>query len=113
MGDFLGRYLSEPKAHIYFDPPSRPLSINRFLQTSEKKGLELDPRSQFLYLQNRFFINGEAVNVSPKLAPKLRTLANQRSLPAAPLNDALATLLYDWYCAGYLAFPQRSSKTHQ
>ena len=104
VGDFLGRYLSEPKAHIYFDPPARPLSIQRFSQTCEKKGLRLDPRSQLLYLQKRFFINGEAINANSSSIRALRTLANQRALPSGAFDDALVSMLYDWYCAGYVLF---------
>ncbi len=30
FGDWLDRHLSEPKAHVFFDPPTRPLSPAAF-----------------------------------------------------------------------------------
>ena len=100
--DFLGRYLSEPKAHVYFDPPARPLSAVRFAQAVEKKGLRLDARSQFLFRGQRFFMNGESLNIPAGMAATLRKLANQRQLPPSCLPGPLLPTLHEWYCAGYV-----------
>ena len=99
--EFLGSYLSEPKAHIFFDPPARTLSRARFQIAVQKKGLRLDPRSQLLFRGRRFFMNGESLSVAPEQAATLHTLADQRWLFAGDYPASLLDLLYDWYCAGY------------
>lgn len=100
--DFLGRYLSEPKAHIFFEPPARPLSPARFAKAVATNGLHLDPRSQLLFRGRHFFINGERLDASPALSPHLRKLANLRRLPPTPLEGPLLEILHDWYSAGFL-----------
>jgi 50S ribosomal protein L16 3-hydroxylase len=100
--DFLGRYLSEPKAHVFFDPPDKPLSRKAFTGRVNKRGLRLDPRSQLLFRSSRYYLNGESVCV-PKTTPGLgRQLANHRSLPADTYPDAWLDIFYDWYCSGYV-----------
>ena len=47
--DFAGRFLSEPKAHVYFTPPSRPLSRARFEAAAARRGVRLDGRARLLY----------------------------------------------------------------
>jgi 50S ribosomal protein L16 3-hydroxylase len=106
--DFLGRYLSEPKAHVYFDPPERPKSLAAFTKAIQKKGLALDARSQMLFRGEAFFINGERLEASPGLSSMLKQLADKRYLlPSecmhAPEQEMIG-LLYIWYQAGYL-FP--------
>lgn len=103
VADFLGRYLSEPKAHVFFDPPRRPLSPARFAQAVARKGIRLDPRSQLLFRGRRFFINGEALDVPSEAAAVLRQLADRRQLPPTLLSGGLLAILHDWYGAGYLA----------
>lgn len=100
--DFLGRYLSEPKAHVFFDPPRRPLSPARFAQAVAKKGIRLDPRSQLLFRGRRFFMNGERLDAPADACPTLRRLADQRQLLPVSLQEGLLEILYEWYCAGYL-----------
>jgi len=99
----LGLYLSEPKAHVFFDPPARPLSASRFAQAVAKTGVRLDPRSQLLFRGKKFFINGEKLEATPGMLPLLRKLADRRQLPPMPLHGDLAATLYDWYRAGFLA----------
>ena len=100
--DFLGRYLSEPKAHVFFDPPRRPLSIAAFAARIAKTGVELDARSQCLFRGRTFFMNGERTEASPAMLPTLRRLADRRRLDPAGIGEDLLTLLHVWYAAGYL-----------
>jgi 50S ribosomal protein L16 3-hydroxylase len=102
IADFLGLYLSEPKAHVFFDPPARPYSPSRFAQAAAKKGVRLDPRSQLLFRGRQFFINGERLDAAPELVPPLRELADQRRLAPFSVQNKLLEVLYDWYRAGYL-----------
>ena len=102
IGDFLGRYLSEPKPHVFFDPPSRPLSFAAFAKRAAREGVALDARSQLLFRGRAFYMNGECVEIDPPGARVLRRLADQRVLPAEDLAEELLALLHDWYRAGYL-----------
>lgn len=103
IGDFLGRYLSEPKAHVFFDPPPRPLSSQRFAKAALQRGVRLDPRSQFLYRDKAFFMNGERIEASGKTATALVELADRRELPGDRLKqEELLSLCHFWYAAGYL-----------
>ncbi len=104
VGDFLGEYLSEPKPHIVFYPPVA-ISLQRFSNSIMRDGLQLDLKSQALFYGNSFFINGERLDMQPGWAPDLKTLADERYLPASALQDtdaALLAQLHQWYLAGYL-----------
>ncbi len=107
--DFLGRYLSEPKAHIYFDPPTRPLTTAAFGKAIAKQGLQLDPRSQFLFRAYTFFMNGERIEASSTMAPILRELADRRKLDSVTINGELLSLFHLWYKAGYL-YPGQANR---
>jgi 50S ribosomal protein L16 3-hydroxylase len=101
--DFLGTYLTEPKPHVYFDPPEQPLSYARFLAQVKKKGLRLDPKTQLLFAGNVFYINGEECPVERADRDALRALADQRHLVDCNnlAEDGLA-LVHAWYCDGFL-----------
>lgn len=104
VADFLGRYLTEPKPHVFFEAPPRPLGRSRFAGLAQTRGIVLSLKSLMLIYHNTVFINGEAVQVSPVLRRWLVPLADNRRLDGldeAPY--ALFDLLYDWYRAGYLA----------
>lgn len=102
MEDFIGRYLSEPKPTVFFDPPERPMSLARFSAQLAKKGVRLDARSRMLYQGRAVYMNGERIEAERGLAAPLRRLADQRSLPPGDYDDMVAFLLHEWYCAGYL-----------
>ena len=106
--DFLGRYLSEPKSHVFFDPPTRPKSLAAFAKAIQKHGVALDARSQMLFRGNAFFINGERLEASPGLASMLIKLADKRYLEPGDCtheqSSEMITLLHLWYQAGYV-FP--------
>jgi 50S ribosomal protein L16 3-hydroxylase len=112
--DFLGRYLSEPKAHVFFDPPSRPKSLAAFSKAIQQRGVALDSRSQMLFRGNAFFINGERLEASPGITAMLRSLADKRYLRPGEFRQEqgkeMIALLHVWYQAGYL-FPAACSST--
>ena len=103
IAQFLGSYLTEPKPHIFFDPPARPLSLAKFHQAVEKKGLHLSLKTQLLFAGERLFINGEEVSAKGAALKLLTHLADERVLcgPMA-LPPEAGDLLYDWYQAGYM-----------
>jgi 50S ribosomal protein L16 3-hydroxylase len=97
---FLGQHLSEPKAHVFFDPPENPLSAKQFRRHVEKVGLRLDARSHFFYSRHEIHVNGEAW---PCVDDALRSMADRRELGSTHgLSDSAREMLYEWYCAGYL-----------
>ena len=106
--DFLGRYLSEPKAHVEFETPARPMSPRRFAQRA-KLGIDLCGKTRLLYRHDRFYMNGEIVPVKHD-ARALRRLANRRAIGAYAWSETTMPLLYEWYRAGYL-LPAKGSET--
>ncbi|THF64208.1 cupin domain-containing protein [Pseudothauera rhizosphaerae] len=102
VADFLGEYLTEPKPHVFFDPPDEPLSAARFARQVGKAGYRLDARSVLLFRDGRFFLNGEAVEVPAAESDTLAQLAHHRRLPpGTAFSPALLALLHDWYRAGF------------
>jgi 50S ribosomal protein L16 3-hydroxylase len=100
--EFLGRHLSEPKDHVRFERPARPLGARAFARAIGRRGLRLLPATIMLYRGNRFFANGECVAVREGHA-LLARLADLRGLEAGILPaERTATLLYTWYRSGYL-----------
>lgn len=100
--DFLGRYLSEPKTHVFFDPPRRPLKSTAFIEAVARNGLRLDPRSQLLFRGPTFYMNGERVEPPETIRAPLTQLADRRRLAPTLLAEPLSSHLYDWYLSGYL-----------
>jgi 50S ribosomal protein L16 3-hydroxylase len=104
IANFLGCYLSEPKPHIFFDTPERPLSRAKFGQTIQKSGVQLDLKSQMLCHAGWIFMNGEENRVNARDYPWLRDLADRRESTA--IQDCPAEsmeLLYQWYLDGYIS----------
>ena len=99
--DFLGSYLTEPKPHVFFDPPEKPLTGKRFAAALARKGIRLDARSQLLFAGSRFYINGESVMVARQDQAVFRRLADDRRLPALQLGEGGTATLYDWYRCGF------------
>jgi len=104
IANFLGCYLSEPKPHIFFDAPERPLSKSKFGLAIQKSGVRLDLKSQLLCHTGRIFMNGEDHQVNEQDYLLLRSLADRRESSA--LKDCSAAsveLLYQWYLDGYIS----------
>lgn len=108
IAQFLGSYLSEPKPHIVFDAPTRPLSSAKFKQAAEMQGVYLALKSQMLFAGDKIFMNGEHVAVTGAAREVLARLADQRALPPlVTLPDAAQASIYAWYQAGYLKLGNR------
>jgi len=105
VGDFLGRYLTEPKPHIVFEPPKK-MSLKIFGQRLQQQIIYLDLASQMLFWQDTFYLNGEALAVPNTLTTEMKILADTRQLDGSSLEadqlGTLAALLYPHYLAGYL-----------
>jgi 50S ribosomal protein L16 3-hydroxylase len=101
IAEFAGRYLSEPKPNVFFDPPDAPHTLAVFRRAAQQQGVVLDPRSRLLFSGTRFYINGEVIEADPAGVSALKQLADSRGLPA-PLPATLVELFHDWYTAGWL-----------
>lgn len=106
VADFLGCYLSEPKASVVFDPPARPLGEAAFATQAARHGVRLDRRAALLYDTRHYYLNGESDSLTglkhwlPELADR-RRLAAQRFVTLRH-HEAMTGLLYEWYLAGWL-----------
>jgi 50S ribosomal protein L16 3-hydroxylase len=100
---FLGEYLSEPKPHVVFPRPRKPLAPARFASSSSSRGLRLDPRTRMLFRGRDYFVNGERIEADARARAPLTRLADERALPpGAHLSKPLLRLLHPWYLAGWL-----------
>jgi 50S ribosomal protein L16 3-hydroxylase len=103
VANFFGSYMSEPKPHIYFDAPAKPVSKERFAQAVQKAGIKLDLKALMLCHGSTVFINGDAHQVGAGCYRILRELADGRNLPpSAKLTREASDLLYEWYLDGYI-----------
>jgi 50S ribosomal protein L16 3-hydroxylase len=103
IAQFLGTYFTEPKPHVFFDVPARPLSRAKFQSAAIKRGVRLALKSQMLFAGSELFINGEHVHVSGASRSVLIRLADQRVLSGpVTLPEAAGDLLHGWYQAGYV-----------
>ena len=97
LDSLLGEYLTEPKAHVWFDESENEPDLS--------KGVRLDRRTKMMYDERHVFINGESFRVGGKDARFLRQLADNRVLSSAScakLSDAAQEALLDWMSADWL-----------
>src|SRR5450830_219704 len=102
---FLGEYLSEPKAAVYFDAVDKPLTPARFAQAANKRGIRLSRKTQMLYRGKHVFINGESFAVGRADKTVLSELADARRLDKTALQHASADVMeafHNWYQDGWL-----------
>ncbi len=107
-------YLSEPKPHVVFERPARPLDRARFAHAARRCGLRLDARTRLLYDRADAAINGELFEFPDRrAAPLLHGLADRRALDGdslRALSPPLLALLHEWYVAGWL-HPHHRART--
>lgn len=109
VGSFLAAYLSEPKPHVVYEPP-RKISQEKFQQLLASKTLHLDVKSQMLFYNHCFYLNGEQLEVENNLVPSMQKLADMRSLRLSDMNWSVeenavfSACLYEAYLAGWLYF---------
>lgn len=101
--DFLGIYLSEPKPHVFFEQPEKPVPLHDFVRSVREKGLELDLKSRMLCRRDKFFINGEIFTGSVEACRLLTELADNYELTSTGnIDKATGEILYQWYLNGYV-----------
>lgn len=112
---FIGRYFSEPKAHVFFESP-RPLTLAQFAARAKARGLVLDLKTSLLYRGRKGFICGEPFAIPDTARKAIVRLANHRALDGAlvaEMSGSHATrpaiaLLYAWWGHGWLHISSES-----
>jgi len=107
VADFLGKYLTEPKIDVVFEP-NKKISQAEFAKRLAQKPLLLSLKSQLLFVQNTFYLNGEKLTVPEVLNTCMQALADKRycETPAlhANIHAGLCELLFEPYLAGFVCF---------
>jgi 50S ribosomal protein L16 3-hydroxylase len=102
---FIGEYLSEPKPNVFFDAPTRQLTLDSFIRQVSKRGITLSRKTQMLYRGKFVFINGESFAVNRIDQPVLNTLADTRRLDATDVARAsidILEALHTWHQDGWI-----------
>jgi 50S ribosomal protein L16 3-hydroxylase len=97
-----GRFMTEPKAHVSFDPPATPLTLGALRKAAARHGLRLDGRTRMTYNDQRIFANGESFALPSTGARTLQDLADHRCLPPHRLDPGAGPLLLQWLNQGAL-----------
>jgi 50S ribosomal protein L16 3-hydroxylase len=110
---FLGSYLSEPKATVFFDAMPQKAWQQAMRRITE--GVALDARSIMLYRGKYFFINGEELGATGAERRLLTLLADRRRLDRRDLQKASSALLEqlgEWLEAGWLNLESCDERQH-
>lgn len=94
----LGRWLSEPKPRVWFEPGRRASALGT-------RSLELNRRTRMLYDARHVYINGESLRASGRDAQCLRRLADARVLPPSEvrrLSKAAREIVQQWLASGWI-----------
>lgn len=103
VAQFMGAYLTEPAAHVVFDPPSRRGTFGAFLQRARSRGVRLALPTRMLIAGASVFMNGESLHAPARTMKLFSTLADAREIRAPiDLAESAGRVLYEWYCAGYI-----------
>src|SRR3569833_4008792 len=103
---FLGEYLSEPKANVFFEASPKRMPLARFADAAIKRGLRLSSKTRMLYRGKYLFVNGESFVLRTADKNTLITLANQRQIDGNELAGASADVvetLHAWYEDGRIS----------
>ncbi|CAB3643690.1 cupin domain-containing protein [Trinickia soli] len=106
LTSFLGSYLSEPKSHVVFDAPERPLAEAAFSRRAQLEGVRLDNKTALLYGARTYFVNGEEATL-PRRRKWLLELADARRIEGKRFvtllpDPSMTALLHEWYRAGWV-----------
>ncbi|MEZ5739273.1 MAG: cupin domain-containing protein [Burkholderiaceae bacterium] len=106
INDFIGRYLTEPKAGLAFDGCTAARA-RRLLEQARRHGLRLDRRTRMAYRADQVFINGDSFVTDGQTRKLLAQLANARRLNAADTaalfeDPDVAPVIAEWAQAGWI-----------
>lgn len=100
---FTGMYLTEPKPHVFFTPPSHPMSQREFDFWARKGNVKLDLKSRMLCSGKNIFLNGDRYTAETTTRKLSEQLADHFILQEVEeYDDETLALLYEWYTYGYV-----------
>ena len=100
---FIGIHLTDPKPHVFFNPPSHLMSQREFDVQLRKGNLKLSLKSRMLCSEKYIFLNGDIYTAGTAAHKQLEQLADLFVLPGVEeFDDETLTLLYQWYTYGYV-----------
>lgn len=103
VAGFMGRFLSEPKPYVVFEPPTRPLIRTTFMRRLPGTMVRLDPRSRMLVCGSCAYLNGAASPVAARQLSALVELADRRASDGNRLAKCGAgDLIFEAYLQGFL-----------
>jgi 50S ribosomal protein L16 3-hydroxylase len=107
VADFLGKYLTEPKLDVVFEP-NRKISKAEFCKELAQKTLFLSLKSQMLFTKNQFYLNGEKLTVSTEIVAIMKEFSDKKQLNLIGLQANIHALagdaLYESFLASYVCF---------
>jgi 50S ribosomal protein L16 3-hydroxylase len=107
VADFLGKYLTEPKPDIFFEP-NRKISKAEFIKQLAQKTLFLSLKSQMLFTNNQFYLNGDKLAVPSEIIAIMKEFADKKVLKInalqANIHAVAGDALYESFLAGYVSF---------
>ncbi|WP_230370464.1 winged helix domain-containing protein [Paludibacterium denitrificans] len=109
VSDFLGHYLTEPKAHVFYDAPDDALDEEEFAAQAQQQGVVLDRKSQILFDDSNVYCNGERLDVETVDKACWHQFANWRKINGNVIEQSMMPLLYEGYLAGYWHWRQCSN----
>ena len=104
--EFLGCYLTEPKGHVFFDPPEKSLTPAAFKKKFTQHGVRLHRKTQLMFSDAQFFVNGEVLKVAGEDSRLVQALADDRAAPAGVEWSAGGVeMLLEWWRCGFVVLP--------
>ncbi len=107
VADFLGKYLTEPKLDVVFEP-NRKILKTEFIKRLSQKALYLSLKSQLLFTQNNFYLNGERLVVSAEIVTIMKEFADKKFLEiialTANIHAAVGDAMFESFLAGFISF---------
>ena len=105
---FIGRFLTEPKPDVVFAAPPR-VSRPAFVRRAERGGVRLDRRTQLLYDDARYYLNGDDAPLAGRRPARAAAACRSPRADARPNSQRWRRqrldLLYEWHRHGYLGNP--------
>ncbi|TCP10976.1 50S ribosomal protein L16 3-hydroxylase [Crenobacter luteus] len=101
VADFLGHYLTEPKAHVFYDGADEELEEDAFADAARERGVKLDLKTLILYRDGAFYCNGEKLEVEGAAVESWEILSNRRELAGEQVAASMLKVLYDGWQLGY------------
>jgi 50S ribosomal protein L16 3-hydroxylase len=86
LADFNGRFLTDPKPHVFFNPPAQSMNMLDFQQQATQYGLRLDPRTRLMYSNEAAWCNGVSLETNHGVSLALIQLADKRTISPEQLK---------------------------